>query len=47
MKESGSSIFRGNENTEFAILIESKESEDYDDHLDEFKKAAEKFEDKV
>uniref|UniRef100_A0A0R3S0W7 Thioredoxin domain-containing protein n=1 Tax=Elaeophora elaphi TaxID=1147741 RepID=A0A0R3S0W7_9BILA len=47
VKESGSSIFGGNDNTEFAILIESKESEDYDDHLDEFQRAAEKFEDKV
>uniref|UniRef100_A0A8R1TZZ0 Thioredoxin domain-containing protein n=1 Tax=Onchocerca volvulus TaxID=6282 RepID=A0A8R1TZZ0_ONCVO len=46
-KESGSSIFDGNENTEFAILIESKQSEDYDDYFDEFKKAAEKFENKV
>uniref|UniRef100_A0AAF5RXN0 Thioredoxin domain-containing protein n=3 Tax=Wuchereria bancrofti TaxID=6293 RepID=A0AAF5RXN0_WUCBA len=47
VKETGSSIFDGNKNTEFAILIESKESDDYDDYLDEFKKAAEKFEDKV
>ncbi|KAK6102526.1 Thioredoxin family protein [Brugia pahangi] len=47
VKESGSSIFDGNKNTEFAILIESKESEDYDDYMDEFKKAAEKFENKV
>ncbi|CAG9532375.1 unnamed protein product [Cercopithifilaria johnstoni] len=47
VKESESSIFAGSKNTEFAILIESKESEDYDDHLDEFQKAAEKFEHKV
>ncbi|MCP9258191.1 Protein disulfide-isomerase [Dirofilaria immitis] len=46
VKESGSSIF-GDENTEFAILIESKQSEDYDDYLDEFEKAAEEFENKV
>ncbi|KAL4002670.1 Thioredoxin family protein [Acanthocheilonema viteae] len=47
VKESGSSIFDGKENIKFAILIESKESEDYDDHLDEFQKTAEKFEDIV
>uniref|UniRef100_A0A915Q6I6 Thioredoxin domain-containing protein n=1 Tax=Setaria digitata TaxID=48799 RepID=A0A915Q6I6_9BILA len=47
VKESGASIFGDSENSKFAILIESKESEDYDDHMDEFKKASENFEDKV
>ncbi|VDK84206.1 unnamed protein product [Litomosoides sigmodontis] len=47
VKGSKSSIFDGNENTQFAILIESKESEDYDDHLDEFQRAAEKFAQRV
>lgn len=47
MKKSGASIFGGKEQTQFAVLLESKESEDYDDHLDEFTKAARNFEDKV
>ncbi|VDN26856.1 unnamed protein product, partial [Gongylonema pulchrum] len=47
VKQSGASIFKGKDYTKFAVLIESKESEDYDDHLDEFTKAAKNFEDKV
>ncbi|VDM96615.1 unnamed protein product [Thelazia callipaeda] len=46
-KKPGSSIFDGKATSYYAVLIESKESEDYDDALDEFTKAAENFEQEV
>lgn len=46
VKKSGSNIF-GKDFNYFNVLIESKKSDDYDDHIDEFNKAAKSFKKEV